>query len=212
MLRSLGIPARVVAGYTPGERNAFTGYYDVRASDAHTWVEVLFPNYGWYEFDPTFDVPLAQTDITELLPLARLFQAVAERVSAWLPPGLGDAGRAALGLGLLATVGAGVVIFLRRRRRRVPVVVPVLEARAGPVTRALARLEHALALRGRARRPAETGAEMLRRTGGSEVKGALDAFHQERYGPEPPPSPTADDAVADIDRLVEKLQVRTPSH
>lgn len=205
MLRSLGIPARVVAGYTPGERNAFTGYYDVRASDAHTWVEVRFPRYGWYEFDPTFDVPLAQTDLAELIPLARLFQAVAERVSAWLPAGLRDVGQIGLILALVATAGVGVVIFFRRRRRRLPVVAPALEARAGPVTRALARLEHALALRGRARRPAETGAEMLRRIGASGAGEALDAFHQERYGPAPPPASSADDAVAQIDRLAGEM-------
>ena len=210
MLRSLGIPARVVAGYTPGERNAFTGYYDVRASDAHTWVEVWFPPYGWYEFDPTFDVPLAQTDITELIPLARLFQAVAERVGAWLPGGVGDAGRVTLVVALIVTGLAGVVIFLRRRRPRVAVSIPALEVRAGPVTRALARLEHALALRGRGRRPAETGAEMLRRIGAARDGGALDAFHQERYGPEPPPSPTTDEAVAEIDRLAEEMRSRTP--
>ncbi|MDQ3963712.1 MAG: DUF3488 and transglutaminase-like domain-containing protein [Actinomycetota bacterium] len=209
MLRTLGIPTRVVAGYTPGERNPFTGYYDVRASDAHTWVEVWFPSYGWYEFDPTFDVPLAQTDVSELIPLARLVQAIADRVGAWLPAGLGDAGRVALGIALIATAVAGVVIFFRRRARKVPVPVPALEARAGPVTRALARLEHALAVRGRGRRTAETGAELLQRIAGADVTGALDAFHRERYGPEPPPSPVAQDAVADLDRLVEQTRGST---
>jgi hypothetical protein len=53
MARSLGIPARVATGYAPGEYNPFTGYYDVRASDAHAWVEVYFPGYGWSTFDPT---------------------------------------------------------------------------------------------------------------------------------------------------------------
>ncbi|HEV3472354.1 MAG TPA: DUF3488 and transglutaminase-like domain-containing protein [Actinomycetota bacterium] len=210
MLRSLGIPARVVAGYTTGERNAFTGYYDVRASDAHTWVEVWFPPYGWYEFDPTFDVPPAQTEIAELIPLARLFQAIAERVGVWLPEGMGGAVRTGLVVALIAVAVVGAVIFLRRRRPRVSVPAPVLESRAGPITRAIARLEHALALRGRARRPAETGAEMLQRIGGSEVTSALDAFHRERYGPEPPPPPAADDAIADIDRLVEKTRTGTP--
>ena len=210
MLRALGIPARVVAGYTPGERNAFTGYYDVRASDAHTWVEVRFPRVGWYEFDPTFDVPLAQMDITEMIPLARLFQALAERLSAWVPAGLGDAGQAGLVGALVATLGAGLVVVMRRRRRQPRVPAPVLVSRAGPVTRALARLEHALALRGRARRPAETGAELLRRVGGHQVGAALDAFHQERYGPEPPQSDAAAAAAAEIDRLAEEL--RTPTH
>jgi protein-glutamine gamma-glutamyltransferase len=53
MLRSLGIPARFVVGYGSGTYNAFTGYYEVRASDAHAWVEVYFPGVEWVEFDPT---------------------------------------------------------------------------------------------------------------------------------------------------------------
>jgi len=53
MLRSLGIPARVVAGYGAGEYNTFSGYYTVRASDAHAWDEVYFPSYGWVPFDAT---------------------------------------------------------------------------------------------------------------------------------------------------------------
>ncbi|MDQ4042538.1 MAG: transglutaminase domain-containing protein, partial [Actinomycetota bacterium] len=53
MARSLGIPARVATGYTAGEYNPFTGLYEVKASDAHAWVEVYFPGYGWSTFDPT---------------------------------------------------------------------------------------------------------------------------------------------------------------
>lgn len=53
MLRTLGIPARLVAGYGAGEHNALSGYYTVRQKDAHAWVEVYFPGYGWAPFDPT---------------------------------------------------------------------------------------------------------------------------------------------------------------
>ena len=53
MLRSLGIPARLVNGFRTGEFNAITGSYIIRASDAHTWVEVFFPGQGWVSFDPT---------------------------------------------------------------------------------------------------------------------------------------------------------------
>ena len=59
MLRSQGITARLAAGYTPGERNPFTGFYEVRARDAHAWAEVYFPTIGWQAFDPTAQVPLA---------------------------------------------------------------------------------------------------------------------------------------------------------
>ncbi|HUJ30491.1 MAG TPA: DUF3488 and transglutaminase-like domain-containing protein [Candidatus Acidoferrum sp.] len=53
MLRDEGIPARYVTGFLPGEYNDLGGDYIVRESDAHTWVEVYFPNYGWITFDPT---------------------------------------------------------------------------------------------------------------------------------------------------------------
>ncbi len=59
MLRSLGIPARLAVGYATGTRNPFTGMYEVRASDAHSWAEVWFPGLGWQGFDPTAEVPLA---------------------------------------------------------------------------------------------------------------------------------------------------------
>jgi transglutaminase-like putative cysteine protease len=52
MLRTLGIPARNVTGYVGGERTG-SGYYAVRGGDAHSWVEVYFPNAGFMRFDPT---------------------------------------------------------------------------------------------------------------------------------------------------------------
>lgn len=53
MLRTLGIPARLVTGFLPGEWNDFGHYYTVRQRDAHAWVEVYFPRSGWITFDPT---------------------------------------------------------------------------------------------------------------------------------------------------------------
>lgn len=53
MLRTLGIPTRLVNGFLQGGYNDVSGNYTVRASDAHSWVEVYFPNYGWVSFDPT---------------------------------------------------------------------------------------------------------------------------------------------------------------
>lgn len=53
MARLNGMPARLVTGYTTGTYNPFTGYYEIRASDAHSWVEVYFSKYGWISFDPT---------------------------------------------------------------------------------------------------------------------------------------------------------------
>jgi len=53
LLRTLDIPAREVNGFLPGEYNDLAGDYIVRASDAHSWVEVYFPQNGWVTFDPT---------------------------------------------------------------------------------------------------------------------------------------------------------------
>ena len=51
MLRFLGIPARVAAGFTSGKRE--DGGWTVTDHNAHAWVEVWFPGYGWLAFDPT---------------------------------------------------------------------------------------------------------------------------------------------------------------
>ena len=51
MLRFLGIPARVAAGFTSGKQE--NGGWTVTDHNAHTWVEVWFPEYGWLAFDPT---------------------------------------------------------------------------------------------------------------------------------------------------------------
>lgn len=53
MLRAEGVPARYVTGFIQGEYNDVGGDYIIRESDAHAWVEVYFPGYGWITFDPT---------------------------------------------------------------------------------------------------------------------------------------------------------------
>ncbi|MGH8930587.1 MAG: transglutaminaseTgpA domain-containing protein [Egibacteraceae bacterium] len=52
MLRSLGIPARVAVGYTPGT-SPTPGEYVITQQNAHAWVEVRFPGFGWVTFEPT---------------------------------------------------------------------------------------------------------------------------------------------------------------
>jgi len=53
MLRTIGIPARLVNGFQTGSYNRLGKDFVVRARDAHSWVEVYFPDYGWIPFDPT---------------------------------------------------------------------------------------------------------------------------------------------------------------
>ncbi len=56
MLRSVGVPARMAAGYAPGELNE-DGLRVIRDSDSHGWVQVYFPGYGWIDFEPTPNWP-----------------------------------------------------------------------------------------------------------------------------------------------------------
>jgi hypothetical protein len=71
MLRSLGVPARMAVGYAQGEvdpdnTTAQETTYLVKANDAHAWVEVFFPDYGWVEFEPTANQPpLRRIDSTQ---------------------------------------------------------------------------------------------------------------------------------------------------
>ena len=55
MLRTLGIPSRQISGYGQGIFDDKTRQYIVNAVDAHSWVEVFFPGYGWIPFEPTPD-------------------------------------------------------------------------------------------------------------------------------------------------------------
>ena len=53
MLRTVGVPARMAAGYAPGEFDPQSGRNAVRDSDSHGWVQVYFPDFGWIDFEPT---------------------------------------------------------------------------------------------------------------------------------------------------------------
>jgi len=53
LMRSAGIPARVVTGYQGGEYNPLGDYWLIRQSDAHAWTEVWLPDSGWQRVDPT---------------------------------------------------------------------------------------------------------------------------------------------------------------
>ncbi len=62
LMRTAGIPARIVLGYLGGEANAIGGYQMVWQSDAHAWVEVLLDGQGWVRVDPTAAVDPSRID------------------------------------------------------------------------------------------------------------------------------------------------------
>ncbi|HYA67800.1 MAG TPA: transglutaminase-like domain-containing protein, partial [Acidimicrobiales bacterium] len=131
MLRSIGIPAREAVGYVPGPYNPITDLYEVQAKDAHAWVQVWFPGYGWQSFDPTANVPSANPS-----PGATL---VGDTAGA-----LGRVGLVPVGLVVGATAVTVMVVRAWRRRPR---------SWAEKVTR---RIERAGRRGGRERRPSET--------------------------------------------------------
>ena len=53
MLRAVGVPARLAAGYAPGEYDPENAVRVIRDFDSHGWVQVFFPEYGWIDFEPT---------------------------------------------------------------------------------------------------------------------------------------------------------------
>jgi len=84
MLRSIGIPARLAAGFGPGQFNPFTGYYIVKNTNAFALTQVYFPNYGWFDFDPIPGhelIPVSFEEDQTFGILAQLWKWVA----GWLP-------------------------------------------------------------------------------------------------------------------------------
>ncbi len=103
MLRTLGIPAREATGYVPGPYNPITDLYDVEASDAHAWVQVWFPGWGWQSFDPTAQVPLANPSPADAL----------------AHDALGALGQLPLiPIGVVVLAAGALTVVLRRRRAR----------------------------------------------------------------------------------------------
>ncbi len=93
MCRYLGIPARLAAGYATGSFNPLTGYYEVSARDAHAWVEVYFPQFGWIAFDPTpgFSDRLAASGEENVWAGMRMFEYFTKGFSRLFPRSLTNA-------------------------------------------------------------------------------------------------------------------------
>lgn len=123
MARSVGVPARLVTGYAPGEWDSTGGRFVVRERDAHAWTEVWFPDSGWVPFDPTASVPLAGTDEAAAGATARDWREIVG--AALLVIGL-----VSVGFGPLMGVVQRFLGSLRRRRARRREVAQRWEVRA----------------------------------------------------------------------------------
>jgi transglutaminase-like putative cysteine protease len=57
LARAAGLPARLAMGYASGNYDVYKAHYVVTEAQAHSWVEIYFPAYGWIEFEPTAGLP-----------------------------------------------------------------------------------------------------------------------------------------------------------
>ncbi len=187
MARSVGIPARVVTGYSGGSYNPFTALWEIKQSDAHAWVEINFGNAGWVPFDPTpgFDVPGADNQQQSPWLASKLFSYLRETLGSG-PVGsafgyLGSALRSvisvAVSLPLAFVVGFALVIVVlawglpkvlrlllrERRRRRLMAASLGHEYRSNEILKDYFELVMLLRKRGLCRRPEETLRAFARR-------------------------------------------------
>ncbi|HYH91154.1 MAG TPA: transglutaminaseTgpA domain-containing protein [Solirubrobacteraceae bacterium] len=132
LLRMAGIPARVATGFTSGSYDRKAKEYVVRDLDAHSWVEVWFPEYGWVTYDPTPSAapPRSQSgdragpalgaapDLGGADTTGASSGTTAEEGTPWTHYAAG---------GVLAALLLGGGVFAFRRRGRRPAPLPELE-------------------------------------------------------------------------------------
>jgi transglutaminase-like putative cysteine protease len=190
MLRTLGVPARVVSGLAYGERDGATRL--LRASDAHAWVEVEYPNAGWVPTDPTAGDTLVDSTTSAGNWLTRAARHLTDAV-----PGGGLGVLVILiVLALLATVGLRIADWRPRlpgRSRRAG------DSMSAPVLAAFHRFA-VRRRRSRGRAPNETAREYVARTAAAErLVEAVGTLERESYGAAPPDEPDVYAAVAAFD-------------
>ncbi len=220
MARTLGIPARLAAGYGAGRYNSLTGYYEVRLSDAHSWTEIYFPEYGWVPFDPTpgwlpqpYPTPVKTWLFSGDGRLPGLDLPIGQFVSSGLT-GLAWAGPFIIGVVLLAILVV-LGLFLSRRLRfpfRFKTRPGYSKTAAAPTRRQILALYQrgvSLLLRRRYRRRQswETLGEYARSVGDLPALAELTrAAETAAYQPEPPPGELVIRAKTALARLKQQLQ------
>jgi hypothetical protein len=97
LLRIVGVPARVATGFISGDYNQQFGAAVIRAKDAHAWIEVYFPHFGWVPFNPMPQNELEEQPLWKLIKSGQALYAV---------------GRAAKAMGVAAMVLALVALLV----------------------------------------------------------------------------------------------------
>lgn len=229
MCRTVGIPARVAVGFDSGRLNPLTGYYEVTESDAHSWVEVYFPFFGWMQFDPTpgWSNPRAFGGREDTWVGFSLFRYVKDGLSRIFPPGfrraisttfkkVWSATRAAasaitrhwagilLALGALA-IAAVLALVGGRLKRRGAARPPPQDPRQAAVS-IIDRMYGVLTRAGLPRRPSQTPSEYAEEVHASiglePAVRATEIFNVARYGCEDP----GERELAALDELVRQVE------
>lgn len=181
LARSLGIPARLVAGYRVVERNDFGDYRVVRSKHAHAWVEAYVDHggaMGFRTFDPTPPNPaLAAPDSRSA---GAFFDYLRVAISQAYRDAVERPERIVGALLVLVVLGFVVRAVLRRRRARAN---PADAADLPPET--FVRFERALVARGLVRGSAETIEAFAVRVAevDAEAANVLRRYAARRYGP-----------------------------
>jgi transglutaminase-like putative cysteine protease len=171
MLRSQGIPTRLVTGYDPGQYSPTLDQTIIRESDAHAWIEVFFPGHGWIPVDATPSFPaLAATRFPDRWAATGLAHLIPHLALGAPAAALGSLGAIALLPGAAAGIAALVLLVLWLRRRGLR--WPVGKREEGELIRLYDRLQRRL---GRRRAPPETPNEYRRKVDPGEFTELLDA-------------------------------------
>jgi transglutaminase-like putative cysteine protease len=192
LLRTLGIPARVVSGLAGGNPSgSVPGTREFLADDAHAWVEVYFPGVGWVNSDPTAGAKLASAadEQNVVASVVASFRQMLNQLASM--PG----GRRTLGL-MVAALVVLALLFGRRPRRAAVVRARRTTGRHGPVLVAFLTFEQRRRAQ-RERSVAESPREYVAATGELTALGeAVTVLEEECYGRRPPVGAVAVAAAA----------------
>ena len=208
MLRSLGIPARLVTGYAFGDTDEKSGTRTMRSKDLHAWVQVRYPGTGWVSNDPTGSAAASEAAPHSATSLLSHVVSAAKSI-----PG-GTTTRVSALAGLLLVV-AGVI--LRRRRRLGRARSTEIGSGDGPALSAFRELDERLWREDLGRADGESLREFADRLGAiidvrpadlpqpiavssTELAGAIRIVEAECYRSGPAPD------TADVTRAVEILK------